>query len=178
MRPGVSSVSSARRAAFARGPSGSRRAAPTRTIPIPRPPSEHTRGRLTISGSTAPRLEGSTWCRSVPRGRCGSPRYASNPRRTISGSSSDWPRITKLARWSSLREDFARALVRDDLPLHALERVVDRLRVAFEHLGHLVVGGALEVHAQRVRLKRREARAEAEDQALELVGRDHRDRGI
>src|SRR5919197_4080448 len=72
-----------------------------------------------------------------------------------------------------LLQDFARLLVRDDLPLHALERVVDRLRVAAEPLGHLLVRRALEVEPQRVRLERREARAEAEDEALELLGRDH-----
>ena len=56
------------------------------------------------------------------------------------------------------------------------------LSIAFvsqlEPLGHLLVRGALEVHAQRVRLERREAGAEAEDEALQLVARDHRDRRI
>src|SRR5581483_11464518 len=73
-----------------------------------------------------------------------------------------------------LDEDLARALVRDDLPLHPLEGVVDRLGVAAELFGHLLVGRPLEVHAQGVRLERREAGAEAEDEALQLVGRDHR----
>src|SRR5215470_6453225 len=66
----------------------------------------------------------------------------------------------------------------EDLPLDALERVVDRLRVAAEPFGHVLVGRALEIEAQRVRLERREARAEAEDEALELLGGDHDERRL
>src|SRR5262249_36605111 len=66
----------------------------------------------------------------------------------------------------------------EDLPLDALERVVDRLRIAAEPFGHLLVGGALEIKAQRVRLERRETRAEAEDEALELLGGDHDERRL
>lgn len=44
-----------------------------------------------------------------------------------------------------LAQDLARALVRVDLPLDPLERIVDRLRVTAELLGHLLVGRALEV---------------------------------
>jgi PD-(D/E)XK endonuclease len=54
---------------------------------------------------------------------------------------------------ASLLKDFARLLVREDLALHALQRVVDRLRVAAEPLGHFLVGRAFEVEAQRVRLE-------------------------
>src|SRR4051812_28429085 len=68
--------------------------------------------------------------------------------------------------------DFARLLVGENLPLDALERVVDRLRVAAEALGHVLVGRSLEVEAKRVGLERREAGAEAEDEALQLLGRD------
>src|ERR671930_1167288 len=72
-----------------------------------------------------------------------------------------------------LLQDFAALLVRDDLALHALQRVVDRLRVAAEPLGHVFVGRALEVEAERVGLERREAGAAAEDEALQLLRRDH-----
>src|SRR5512133_1716433 len=79
-------------------------------------------------------------------------------------------------RWrSALLQDFARLLVLDDLPLDPLERVVDRLGVAAELLGHLLVGRAFEVETQRVGLQLREPRAEAEDEALQLLGRDHDD---
>lgn len=53
-----------------------------------------------------------------------------------------------------LLEDLAGLLMGQDLPLHPLERVVDRLRVAPEVLGHLLVRRAFEVMAQRVRLER------------------------
>ena len=46
------------------------------------------------------------------------------------------------ANRSALAEDLAAALVLDDLPLHALERVVDRLRVAAELLDADPVGAA------------------------------------
>src|SRR4029079_17248371 len=59
-----------------------------------------------------------------------------------------------------------------------LEGVVDRLRVAAQALGHLLVGVALEVEAKGVALERRETRAEAEDEALQLLGRDHANRGV
>ena len=72
-------------------------------------------------------------------------------------------------------EHFARLLVREDLPLDALQSVVDRLRVAVEILGHVLVGVALEVQRERLRLERREAAAEREDEALELLGRDDAD---
>src|SRR4051812_1347169 len=52
------------------------------------------------------------------------------------------------------REDLTPVLVRQDLPLHALQRIVDRLRVAAELGRHLLVGRAFEVEAQRVRLER------------------------
>src|SRR5262245_21601783 len=70
-------------------------------------------------------------------------------------------------------QNLARALVGVNLPLDPLQSVVDRLRVAAELLGHLLVGRALEVQAQRVGLELREAGAEAEDEALQLLGRDH-----
>src|SRR5881394_4202527 len=68
--------------------------------------------------------------------------------------------------------------MREDLALDALQRVVDRLRVAAELFGHVLVGRALEIEAQGVRLERREARAEAEDEALQLLGRDHDQRRL
>src|SRR4051812_3478245 len=76
---------------------------------------------------------------------------------------------------ASLARDGAGLLVRDDLALHPLQRVVDRLRVAVEHDRHLVVRVALEVELERLRLERREAGAEREDEALQLLRRDDAD---
>ena len=75
----------------------------------------------------------------------------STPRRVvrIADVLPDWKRSGDRA----LLQDLARALVRVDLPLDPLERVVDRLRVAAETLGHLLVGRAFEIQAQRVRLR-------------------------
>jgi hypothetical protein len=53
----------------------------------------------------------------------------------------------------ALRQDLTFLLVVQDLPLDPLERVVDRLRVAAELLGHLLVGRAFEVEPERVRLE-------------------------
>src|SRR5579859_878123 len=83
---------------------------------------------------------------------------------------------TRSAAW--LLKDFARLLVREDLAFHALERVVDRLRVAAEPLRHVLVGRAFEVEAQCVRFETGEARAEAADEALQLLGRDHHHRRL
>ncbi len=62
--------------------------------------------------------------------------------------------------------------MRENLPLHPLERVVDRLRVAAELLRHLLVRVPLNVEPQRVRLELREAAPETEHEALELLARD------
>src|SRR5919106_95410 len=77
-----------------------------------------------------------------------------------------------------LEQYLARALVVDDLALHALERVVDRLRVAAELRGHLLVRAALEVEPERIGLERREAGAEGEHEALELLRGDDADRRV
>jgi hypothetical protein len=50
-----------------------------------------------------------------------------------------------MLRASRLLKNLARLLVRQDLPLHTLQGVVDRLRVAAEVVRHLLVGRALEV---------------------------------
>src|SRR6266536_1234650 len=94
----------------------------------------------------------------------------------VSFGASEWPPTTKSAD-SSLK-DFAPLLVRDDLALHALQRVVDRLRVAAEPFGHLLVGRALEVETERVGLEWRQARAEAHHEALQLLRGDHHHRGL
>src|SRR4051812_10443900 len=86
------------------------------------------------------------------------------------------PSTAPMAR--TLVQDLAQLLVLEHLALDPLERVVDRLRVACEELGHLLVGRALEVELQRVGLQLREAGAEAEDEALQLLGRDDADRWI
>src|SRR6478672_4191193 len=110
---------------------------------------------------------------SATGGPCG---CASTHRETTSASGSAGPPTTRSA--ASLLRDFAGLLVREDLPLHALQRIVDRLRVAAEPLRHVLVGRPLEVKAERVRLERRETGAEAEDEALELLGRDDHHRRL
>src|SRR6185503_16713192 len=76
------------------------------------------------------------------------------------------------------REDGALGLVGEDLPLDPLERVVDRLAVAAERLGHLLVRVPVEIETERLRLEPRERRAEAADERLELLRRDHAHRRI
>src|SRR4029450_1102073 len=78
----------------------------------------------------------------------------------------------------SLLEHLPSLLVREHLALHALERVVDRLRVAAEFVGHRLVRLALAVELERVGLELGEAGAEREDEALKLFGRDHADGGV
>src|SRR6185437_2381766 len=65
--------------------------------------------------------------------------------------------------YARLLQNLALALVVQDLALHALQRVVDRLRVAAEAVGHLLVRLALQVQPECVRLERRQRRAEAPD---------------
>ena len=50
----------------------------------------------------------------------------------------------------TLRQNLAVALMVQDLPLDPLQRVVDRLRVTAELLGHLLVRVALEVQTEGV----------------------------
>src|SRR3954469_21496604 len=77
-----------------------------------------------------------------------------------------------------LLQDLARLLVVQNLALDPLERVVDRLRVALEPLGHVLVGRAFEVELEGVGLELRETCAEAEDETLELLRRDDADRRL
>ncbi len=65
---------------------------------------------------------------------------------------------------ASLGHDRALGLVRNDLPLDALEGVVDRLAVAVELLCHPFVRAAVEVEAKRLGLERRERRAKTADE--------------
>src|ERR671925_1782825 len=67
-----------------------------------------------------------------------------------------------------LLQHLSGALVRQHLPLHALQGVVDRLRVAAELGRHLLVRRALEVQLQRVRLELGQPGAERKDEALQL----------
>src|SRR5918996_3650154 len=95
----------------------------------------------------------------------------------VSGGASASRSTTRSAGCASVQH-LARFLVRLDLALDALQRVVDRLRVAAELLGHLLVRRALEVEPQRVGLELGETGPEAEDEALQLLGRDHAHRGL
>src|SRR5438552_685992 len=63
--------------------------------------------------------------------------------------------------------------MRQYFALDPLQRVVDRLRVAAEPLGHLFVARALEVELEGVVLERGQTAAEREDEALQLLRRDH-----
>jgi len=53
--------------------------------------------------------------------------------------------------------------VGQDLPFHALEGVVDRLAVALELVAHRLVGVAVEIETESLRLEPGEARAETAD---------------
>src|SRR4029453_16987977 len=95
-------------------------------------------------------------------GRLGRPRRAGMPQRAL------FPRAPASRRGGyRLREDGSRLPVDDDLPLHALERVVDRLRVTPEELGHLLVRVALEVEAECIRFELRQPATSRQDSALE-----------
>src|SRR5262245_20124409 len=99
--------------------------------------------------------------RSIRSGRDVAPPHAKN---------SEWPQKGHSLSPRALTQYLAGALVRVDLALDPLEGVVDRLRVAAELLGHLLVGRALEIQAERIRLELRQTCAEAEDEALQLFG--------
>src|SRR4051794_6079027 len=71
-----------------------------------------------------------------------------------------------------LEQDVARAKVRADLALHALERVVDRLRVAREALADGLVAAAVEAEGQDPRLELGERRGEAAHERAQLLGAD------
>src|SRR3954470_17613407 len=86
------------------------------------------------------------------------------------------PSTAPMAR--TLVQNLAQLLVLEHLALDSLERVVDRLRVAAEVLGHLLIGRALEVELERVGLQLRKAGAQREDEALQLLGRNDADRRI
>ena len=58
------------------------------------------------------------------------------------------------------------------LPLHALQRVVHRLRVATDEIADRFVASPFQVIRQDLGLERRKRRAQAREQAPELVGRD------
>src|ERR671935_336869 len=90
----------------------------------------------------------------------------------------DCPRRGLSPNRLALVENLAQLLVLENLPLDALKRIVDRLRVAAERGGHLLVRRALEVELERVGLELRKARTEREDEALKLLCRDHADRRI
>src|SRR5215212_11120750 len=72
-----------------------------------------------------------------------------------------------------LEEHFARAEVRADLALHALERVVDRLRVALEPVGDRLVAVPVQVERQHRALQLGQDAREARHQAVQLLGGDH-----
>src|SRR5215210_358788 len=73
----------------------------------------------------------------------------------------------------ALEEHFARAQVRADLALHALERVVHGLRVALEPLRDRLIAVPVEVEGQHRALQLRKHARQAGDQAVELLGGDH-----
>src|SRR4051794_3335928 len=172
---GSSFAFNARPGGYAREQFVSPHVAATDTTATQTRPAGTTGGRSTISRSIAPRRRASI--SSPPRRRHERRvRSASRRRATTSGEESGLLPITKSAV-SSLK-DFARLLVREDLALHALERVVDRLRVAAEPFGHVLVGRAFEIEPERVRLEAGEPGAEAADEALQLLGRDHHHRRL
>jgi hypothetical protein len=94
---------------------------------------------------------------SVKFNTCSS--YAHHPNPTVAGkepSGQACPPSCRLrsSAHRSLLKNLAALLVRQDLPLHTLQRIVDRLRVAAELFRHLLVRRAFEIQPQRVRLER------------------------
>src|SRR5205807_10394393 len=118
----------------------STRVARTRTIRIRRLCGAPTAVTSIISACTARRRAACIWFRSrTPRSNVPRP-YVCFHRATTSTTGFDSPQTTRSRRSTarySLLQDLPRSLVRQDLPLDPLERVVDRLGVAAELAGHL-----------------------------------------
>ena len=136
------------------------------TTRIPKALDATTRARSTTSPSSVPSSARST---SIPIEDVAATSHRRAPRRPAAErSTQEGPPRSRVRGRADRRllKDLARLLVRQDLPLHALQRVVDRLRVAAEVFRHLLVRRALEVQPQRVRLERRERRREAADERL------------
>src|SRR5438132_9222509 len=140
---GTSFAFSARRVASGRAQLGSPSAVATAITANPRQPDEPMKDKSITSLSTARRPEAYTWFRSTTS-RSRRPHICESRRRAITSANGSDSRPTTRSR-ASLLKDFARLLVRDDLALHALERVVDRLRVATQPLRHVFIGRAFEV---------------------------------
>src|SRR4051794_13086452 len=83
------------------------------------------------------------------------------------------PDLNPRSGWNS-----ARIEVCGNLALHALECVVDGLRVAVEAPGDLLVRAAVEVQGQDRALELGEGARQAADEAVELLGGDDLDRGV
>ena len=66
----------------------------------------------------------------------------------------------------------------EDLPLYPLERIIDRLGVARQFNCHFLIGRALQVETEGIRLQLGESRSEGEDQALELLCRNDANGGV
>src|SRR3954452_23174338 len=80
--------------------------------------------------------------------------------------------MTQSGTATPLQHDVARAQVRADLALDALERVVDRLAVAVELLADRRVGVPVEVQREHARLQLGEHGRQAGDQGAQLLGGD------
>src|ERR1700744_2588198 len=99
-----------------------------------------------------------------------------SPRTTGASCSTTCWRTWNAATSGRSDRDLPRREVGADLALHPLQGVVDGLRVAFETLGNLLVGVAVEVERQHPDLEIREDPGDtrqAGDEALQLFGRDH-----
>src|SRR3954451_13377343 len=77
-----------------------------------------------------------------------------------------------------LKQNVARLQVRADLALHALERVVHRLRVAREPLGDRLVRVPVEIERQHRALELRQHARQACHEAVQLLARDHLVHGV
>src|SRR4051812_9379902 len=78
----------------------------------------------------------------------------------------------------ALKQHVARLKVRADLALHALQRVVDRLRVAREPLGDRLVRVPVEVERQHRALELGKDARQTRHQAVQLLARDHLVHGV
>ena len=87
--------------------------------------------------------------RSDPAPRPDTARWRSG-RAARSSADATTPSTETAPARSGLRRNGARRLMRHDLPLHPLQRVVDRLAVALELLGHPLVRAAVEVQPERL----------------------------
>src|SRR3954454_13826385 len=122
-------------------------------------PVNASRAEVVRSSATWPHPSANGAMAVVPATRAKAPRTWKNRSVSYSDISAD---LKDRSGWNR-----ARIEVRRDLALHALESVVDGLRVAIKAAGDLLVGAAVHIHRQDRALELRNRSREAADHAVQ-----------